>query len=96
MNEGQSGSVTPQEQLKGKLSALQAAAQNWQDKPSDTQYQALMDAFTQVWAEMDSTDKEPNPLFDQWVKTINQAGIDVIPVSDYAWGAGGLHCQVLR
>jgi len=96
MNEGQSGSVTPQEQLKGKLSALQAAAQNWQDKPSDTQYQALMDAFTQVWAEMDSTDKEPNPLFDQWVKTFNQAGIDVIPVSDYAWGAGGLHCQVLR
>jgi len=43
--------------IEGKVVRLQAAAQNWQDKPSDTQYQALMDAFTQVWAEMDSTDK---------------------------------------
>ena len=96
INEGQPGSITPQEALKRILALLQTASQVWQDKPGEVQYQALMDAFAKVWADMDDTDKEPNPLFDQWVKTFNQAGIDVIPVSDYAWGAGGLHCQVLR
>jgi len=96
VNEGHSGEITPQEELKQKLALLQTAAQTWQEQPGDSQFQGLMDAFNKVWADMDDTDKEPNPLFDQWVKTFNKAGIDVIPVSDYAWGAGGLHCQVFR
>jgi hypothetical protein len=96
MDEGKPGSITPQEEVKEKLTLLQTTSQAWQNKPGEAQYQALMDAFSKVWADMDNTEKEANPLFDQWVKTINKAGIEVIPVSDFAWGAGGLHCQVLR
>lgn len=95
-NEGNGGAITPQVELKSKLDALQSACKDWQEKPGEIPYQALMDAIAKVWADMDDTDKEFNPVFRQWVKTFNRAGIDVIPVSDFAWGAGGLHCQMLR
>ncbi len=89
--------ATPaQEVLKEKLGALQLKAGEWQKQPSEGRFKDVLDSIAEVWKEMDQTDKESNPLFDQWVSIFNRAGIDVIPVSDFAWGAGGLHCQVLH
>ncbi len=94
--EGKVGAITPQEELKAKLDSLQRASDQWQNKPEEAQFRFLIDALAKVWADMDDTDKEVNPIFDQWVKIFNREGIEVIPVSDFAWGAGGLHCQMLR
>lgn len=89
-------SHTSEGELLSRLTLLRQAAESWMGAPDEPHYHEVQDAISGVWKQMDATAAEPNPYFVKMKRTIEKAGIDVVTVPDYPWGAGGIHCETLH
>lgn len=48
-----------------------------------------------MWSVMDNVSAMPNAEFDAQAAIFKKHGYKVVTVPVYAWGAGGLHCDLL-
>lgn len=90
------GEQETQEILQARLGDLRTEALEWEKNPTMNNYLLAKNGIQSVWNVMDIVSTEPNPVFEENVKLFRESGIDVIPVADFAWGSGGLHCQMLN
>lgn len=90
------GQSSPQKKFKDGLEDLKQKGEAWQQKPDETNFKALHQSLESFWATMDEVSASPNPLFEKNRELLQKAGIEVVAVPDYAWGSGGLHCQLLH
>ncbi len=67
----------------------------WYDNANNVTYNELLNTINEVSAIMDESAKDKNPIYDEWEKAFKKYGFKVVMVPTYAWGAGGLHCQLL-
>jgi hypothetical protein len=74
---------------------LENAYQVWYDNADSGTYNELQDSIKATSAIMDESVKDKNPIYDEWEKAFKKYGFKVVTVPTYAWGAGGLHCQLL-
>jgi hypothetical protein len=68
----------------------------WGKNPDAVTYNSLFRAVQDLWNEMTAVSMESDPDFEATANLFRKAGIDVVPVADFAWGSGGLHCQLLH
>ena len=87
---------TTQGQLLGRLGDLRQAVDDWEGAPGEGPYQAVLNSLASVWSQMDKAANETNPLTDQTRAKLEKAGMNVVAVPDFSWGAGGLHCETLH
>ncbi len=86
---------TPQQQLQGALDHLISECGRWQKDPARTNFRSVDQAFRQVWGTMDHIAELPNPIFEEQARIYRKYGYQVVAIHTYAWGSGGLHCQLL-
>jgi hypothetical protein len=86
---------TPQARIQKALDVLAVDTGRWQDNPDGDNYNGLLRTISGLWETMDLVAKLPNPIYDMDKKLVEKYGYRVITVPSYAWGAGGLHCQLL-
>ncbi len=89
-------SLHPRKRIQIAMTLLDDKAFEWHERRDPSSYQAYLEAIQNLWNEMESAQKEPNPIFERQAALIRKAGYDVIGIPTYAWGSGGLHCQILR
>ncbi len=87
--------AAPQHQLQHALDRLMDDFEAWRKLPDHAAYQRLLAALDRTWASIEAVDGMPNPIFESQARLFRQYGYQVVPVPLYAWGAGGLHCQLL-
>jgi hypothetical protein len=68
----------------------------WEKIPTEKNYLAVKNGIQSVWTLMDNASTESSAVFESNAEMFRKAGIDMIPVADFAWGSGGLHCQMLN
>jgi hypothetical protein len=85
-----------QKVLMARIGDLKTGISQWEKKPDMKSYLSVKSLIQSVWSVMDRVPVESSPIFEYNAKKFRDAGIDVVPVADFAWGAGGLHCQVLK
>ena len=78
------------------LDHLNAVAVDVHAKPSADQVKEVDAALAGVWGAMHVCDLSPDASFDAQAAVYREAGMEVVPVPDYPWGAGSLHCQFLH
>ena len=87
---------TPQVKLMKSFEDLRERGEAWEKSPEELNFRWLRQAIETVWQTMDWASAQPDPYFDQNQALFQKAGIEVVAVPDFAWGSGGLHCQVLH
>jgi hypothetical protein len=86
----------PRKRVQQAMTYLDEKALEWHARRDAASYNAYLMAIQNLWREMEETQKMPNPLFERQAALFRKAGYEVIGVPTYAWGSGGLHCQMLR
>ncbi len=87
---------TPQMLLQYAVVQLNEDAKNWQEKGTGESLDVFQDSLRNIWRVMDEVESMPNPRFEARAKVFRDAGYEVIEVPCYSWGAGGIHCQILK
>ena len=88
--------LSAQQKLLNALSELGRKAGDWEARPTDQTYGDLRAQIAAVWKEMDEATAAPDDAFNQNRARLIKDGFNVMTVGDYAWGSGGLHCQLLH
>jgi hypothetical protein len=91
-----SADMCTQEVLRNCLGDLKTDAANWEKEPTVKNYLGLKNGIQAAWNVMDRVPAESDKIFEDNAALFRKAGIEVVPVADFAWGAGGLHCQMLH
>ena len=92
----QAGSVkTPQSRLMEALDAISGLNDENYTSNTEGDYMVLMSAVRNLWQVMDEVSEMPNPLTERQKRLFEWEGYTVKVVPVYAWGAGGMHCQLL-
>lgn len=86
---------TTQAKIMRAYSNLENAYQAWYNSADSVTYNELLNTIKEISAIMDESIKDRNPIYDEWEKAFKKYGFKVVTVPTYAWGAGGLHCQLL-
>jgi hypothetical protein len=90
------GEPDTQEILMARLGDISTLASVWEKNPTEKNYLTIKNAIQSAWAVINTVPAESNEVFEYNAALFRKAGIDVIPVADFAWGSGGLHCQMLN
>ncbi|SRR5579871_3698058 len=88
--------ATPQGRLMDGFKDLRERGEAWRNSPQEANFRLLRKSIEKTWQTMDWAVSRPDPYFDQNQALFQKSGIDVVAVPDFAWGSGGLHCQVLH
>lgn len=75
------------------LRDLNSVASELTEHPIAAQIKRVDQAIAAVWQAMTVCDSDSDPIFKAQAEAYYQCGYQVIPIPDYPWGAGGLHCQ---
>jgi hypothetical protein len=86
---------TPQSRLDAALDFLNSETESWLISKTDDGYKNVKAAIAKLWKIMDEICAAPNPTYEAQYKIFKDLGYDVITIPVYAWGAGGLHCQMM-
>lgn len=86
----------PQEKLMDSFKDIREKGEAWAKAPNDANFQGLQYSIDRTWQTMEWASAQPDPYFEQNRALFQKAGFDVVTVPDYAWGSGGLHCQLLH
>lgn len=86
---------TPQAKLNAAFDNLNNETQNWLSSKSDSGYDSVIAAINNLWRVMDEACAAPNPTYEAQYKVFKDLGYEVVTIPVYAWGAGGLHCQMM-
>jgi hypothetical protein len=86
---------TAQAILQNALDRLAADTSLWQNSQTDGNYKTLQSTISNLWNTMGKVEAMPNTNTDSERKIFEKYGYGVVEVPVYAWGAGGLHCQLL-
>jgi hypothetical protein len=78
------------------LDQLNSASADVHEHPSADQIAGVNQAFAAVWKALAACDKDPDPSYQAQADAYTRTGFTVVPVPDYPWGAGSLHCQFLH
>jgi hypothetical protein len=78
------------------LDQLNLVSSDVHEHPSADQITGVNQAFAAVWNALAACDKDPDPSYQAQADAYTRAGFKVVPVPDYPWGAGSLHCQFLH
>jgi len=87
---------TAQTLLQYAVAQLDEDGKNWQEKGTEESLDIFQDSLRNIWRVMDEVESMPNPRFEARAKVFRDAGYEVIEVPCYSWGAGGIHCQILK
>jgi hypothetical protein len=90
------GTPPPQETIQRLLEKLPKSLEKMRLTPSLEAYGELKQSFAQIWKAFDGTIAGSNPTFDRQVEIYRSHGINVIPVTLYPIGEGGMHCLLLN
>lgn len=86
---------TPQKKLMKEIDLLAAFDDSSYEGNSGKGYEELIAGINRLWSVMDMVSEEPNPLTERQKRLFEKEGYVVKVVPVYAWGAGGMHCQLL-
>jgi hypothetical protein len=90
------GGPSPQEKLMESFKDIREKGEAWEKTPGGSNFRRLLRSIENAWWTMDWASSQEDPFFEQNREIFQKAGIDVVAVPDFAWGSGGLHCQVLH
>ena len=90
------GSRVPLFTLQETMDDLTEKVLHWRKTRREKDGQAVDAALERVWKEWDRSLAAPNAAFAEQKRLIEAQGIRVRPVSLIPFGAGGLHCLLLR
>lgn len=86
----------PQEKLMESFKDIREKGETWAKAPNEANFLGLRYSIDRTWQTMEWASAQPDPYFEQNRALFQKSGFDVISVPDYAWGSGGLHCQLLH
>ena len=86
----------PQLQLQEQLDTFDKAVAAWRDVPTDQKWNEVRQALQASWSQIDATVASLNPHFESLEEAYRSHGIRVLRVPIYAFGQGGLHCELLN
>lgn len=86
---------TPQAKINTALDYLNNVTTSWLETKSENGYINVKAAINNLWKVMDEVCEAPNPVYQAQYDIFKMLGYEVITIPVYAWGAGGLHCQMM-
>jgi hypothetical protein len=89
------GGPSSQQMIQDGLNELVYKSDFWKNASTDENFQAFILAIKKMWLVMDAVSVMPNREFDSQAEIFRKHGYKVVTVPVYAWGAGGLHCDLL-
>ena len=87
--------TTPQQMIQDALNDMTYKCDAWKNTPSEPNFNSFLLSISSMWGVMDKVSAMPNPEFDTQADIFRKHGYKVVAVPVYAWGAGGLHCDLL-
>ncbi|MGD0565830.1 MAG: hypothetical protein ABSA34_00700 [Candidatus Goldiibacteriota bacterium] len=84
----------PQSRMNNAFGNLNTAEKVWEQSFSAESFDYLMKCAAGLWEAMDYSASAKNNLYEKQKEIFEKAGYTVIPVAEYPWGAGGLHCDL--
>lgn len=89
------GEISPQQMIQEALDDLVYKSDAWKHDPINGNFQAFLISIKKMWIIMDAVSTMPNKEYDKQSEIFTKYGYKVVKVPVYAWGAGGLHCDLL-
>lgn len=86
----------PQNTLQAMQATCNDLLRRWQAERSPECLRRLDQALDATLARMEASASLPAPLYDAQAKVLADAGVEVIPVPSFVWGAGSLHCHTFH
>lgn len=87
--------ATPQEKIMEALVEMRDLNDGSHNGNSPEDLKEVMGRIKHLWQVMDEVSGMPNPLTERQKRLFEQQGYAVKVVPVYAWGGGGLHCQIM-
>jgi hypothetical protein len=84
----------PQAKMNAAFGLLSIAEKEWEKSYDPAGFKSLKNRADALWDAMDYSAAAKNRIFEKQMEIFQKAGYTVIPVAEYAWGAGGLHCDL--
>lgn len=91
-----SGGFVPQERVMDSFKDLREKGEAWEKASNEYNFLQLRRSIEVAWQTMDGAGSQSDPFFEKNRELFQKAGVDVVAVPDFAWGSGGLHCQILH
>jgi hypothetical protein len=86
---------TPQAKINQALDNLNAITSSWMEAPTADRYENVRVSVDTLWKTMDEVSQAHNPIYEAQAALFKSYGYEVMTIPMYAWGGGGLHCQMM-
>jgi hypothetical protein len=90
------GQPTDQLRILWAVYEVQNRGAAWQANPGEAEYTEFIRSMGSLYSAMNMAAVAPDPVFEAQRAALEAVGCRVVPVPMFAWGAGGLHCQILH